>query len=950
MPQSLHGERHYDFGQRMLTLRINIGLTQEGLAALLGITRKAVGRWEAGETYPKADHLKAFITLIFEQQGFQAGSEEEQIRALWRSAHQKVLLDEQWLTSLLAQQVVPLVSTLSEEKDSPPSVAEHLRLWTVPYARNPHFTGRDALLQRLEQVFALERPDTPNGAGGVRQVALTQTQAIKGLGGIGKTQTAIEYAYRARLQGRYHHVLWIAAASEETILTSFVELASLLPEVVRPEETDPRKMVSAILRWLEQRAEPWLLIFDNADHLTLAQSYFPLKGNGHLLLTTRASATEAFAPSLEVELMGTVEGAQLLLRRAKRVVPYVPEEIEEAMNIVIALAHFPLAIDQAGAYIEETGCNLASYLKLYQSHRHALLGRRGKQMGGYPESVVTTWSLSFAEVERSCPAATELLQLCAVLAPDRIPEELLQQGAPCWPEQLHEAAADGFAFNQMMEILLAFSLVKRFSEERMLSIHRLVQAVQWDGMDAQTQRAWSERAVRAVEQVFPQDPSNAETWPQCQRYLDQVQACDALIEQQHLQIPEAADLLDRAGSYFLEHFMHSQAEPLYQRALAMREQQWGAEHPQTANGLYHLALLHQASANFAQAEPLFERALAIRERQLGAEHLETAASLHGLAILYESQRLNEKGEVLARRALALYEQHLGADDLETVPVRHTLADVYWHQERFNVAEALYQHNLTICERHLGPEHPQTAKSLNHLALIYTYLGHYEGAEHYFRRVLAIREKHFGPAHYLTALVIYDLGTLSLERGRYEEAEQLFQQALALYEQHLGPQHVYTADIFITLANTLRHLGKYPQAEELARQALDLHEAHLNPAHHYIAEDLTVLGAIYREQGRYAEAEPLFQRAQQMNMQIGKSVLIPYEFALLREAQERDEQAYDLHQQALAACLQAGRTETHPQMVALRQHLATLQGRLGRPEEAANLEGTQAVSASDGSQA
>jgi tetratricopeptide (TPR) repeat protein/transcriptional regulator with XRE-family HTH domain len=934
MTKTSYREQDHTFGQQMLTLRTTTGLTQAELGKILHVSRHTIGAWESGESYPKSDHLEAFITLIFEQQGFQAGSEEEQIRILWRSAHQKVLLDELWLKSLLEQQVAPPVSTLSEEKVPSPTVAEPLHLWTVPYARNPHFTGRDDLLDQLTRHF--QPPDM--GVRVLRHVALTQTQVLKGLGGIGKTQTAIEYAYRSREQERYTHTLWIAAASEEVMIASFTTLAARLPEVAAQSETDPYKLMLSVKRWLEQCRDSWLLIVDNADDLALVQPYLPIEGNGCLLFTTRASAVGNLASAIEVETMGLLEGAHLLLRRAHLLEGASDDLMNEASSVVAELGQFPLAIDQAGAYIEETRCSISDYLLLYRQHRHRLLARRGLQMTGYPDSVATTWELSFRQVERMNPASAELLHLCALLAPDRIPEELLEQGNPYWPPALQEATADLFSFNLLIEPLLAFSLVKRLSTDRQLSIHRLVQAVQLERMSPQEQRQWSERLVLALNASFPKHSDDPNTWAQCMRYLEQVQVCDALIEHHQLQFPAAADLLDRAGSYFLEHFMPALAEPLYQRALAIREQQWGTEHPQTASSLYHLARLYQASANFAQAEPLFERALEIRERQLGAEHLETAASLHGLAILYESQRLNEKGEALARRALALYEQHLGADDLETVSVRHTLADVYWHQERFDMAEALYQHNLTICERHLGPEHPQTAKSLNHLALIYTYLGYYEGAERYFRRVLAIREKHFGPTHYLTALVIYDLGTLSLERGSYEEAQRLFQRALVLYEQHLGPQHVYTADIFITLANTLRHLGKYSQAEEMARQALDLHEAHLNPAHHYIAEDLTVLGAIYREQGRYAEAEPLFQRALQMNMQIGKSVLVPYEFALLLEAQERDEQAYDLHQQALAACLKAGRTETHPQMVALRQHLATLQSRLGRPEDATSLGG------------
>ena len=108
MKRYSYGEQDYAFGQAMLTLRTNIGLTQAGLAELLGVSRRAVGKWEAGGAYPKAEHLKALLAFAVKQQAFDAGHEEEEIRAFWKAAHQKVLLDKSWLSTLLSQQHRPL--------------------------------------------------------------------------------------------------------------------------------------------------------------------------------------------------------------------------------------------------------------------------------------------------------------------------------------------------------------------------------------------------------------------------------------------------------------------------------------------------------------------------------------------------------------------------------------------------------------------------------------------------------------------------------------------------------------------------------------------------------------------------------------------------------------------------------------------------------------------------
>lgn len=895
--------------------RIRRNWRQHDVADQLGTTVTTIGRWERGEQQPGA-YFRVKLCALF---GLSA---------------QELGLVETLAPPPESAEVTPVGSVPRED----------ISLWTVPYARNPHFTGRDDVLQHLGQLLAVKQSGEPMS---IQQAVLTQTQAISGLGGIGKTQIAIEYAYRARMQGRYRHTIWISAANEETILTSFVDLARLFMPALVKEETNQRTIVTVLLRWLEQCTQPWLLIFDNADDLDLVPPYVPHQGNGHILLTTRASAVGALASSIEVDPMGILEGAHLLLRRARRFSAESPEEMDEAINLVIALAQFPLAIDQAGAYIEETRCTLRDYLQLYQTHRHALLARRGRQAIGYPESVASTWSLSFQRVEEQNPAATEFLRLCAFLAPDRIPEELLTQGAPQWPPTLREAATNPLSFNQMLETLLAFSLVKRFAQNQMLSLHRLVQAVQMDHIDAEMQRTWSERVVRAVEMVFPADPKNVDAWPQCLRYLEQVQVCDELIQHHQLLLPEAADLLDRTGSYFLERNMYSQAGTLYRRALALREHVWGVEHPQVASSLHHLAVLERANGNYEQAEPLFQRALDIRTHHLGPNHLETAISLHGLASLFESLRLYDQAEALARRALEIYEQHPGADELELTRARLTLGLLYWHQGRFEEAEPLFRYNLALHKRKYGPDHLLTAKGQTWLANLYYSQGRFEEAERLYKRVLVIFTQHFGPKHFQTAIIIHNLSELYIEQGRYQEAETLGEQALALYEQHLGPNHVHTADCFIGLATISLHLGKYARADIMARRALELHEAKLGPLHSHIVGDLIVLGASSREQGRYAEGESLLQRVLEINAQAATMPIVQqsalYEFARLREAQGWNEQAVDLYQQALEMSKQIQRV-THPLTMVIRQHLVALLVRLDRTEQTAQLERAQPGSA------
>jgi hypothetical protein len=228
----------------------------------------------------------------------------------------------------------------------------------------------------------------------------------------------------------------------------------------------------------------------------------------------------------------------------------------------------PLALDQAGAYIEETGCDLTGYLNLYQEYGMNLLKRQSRLSTSYAKTVASTWLLSFEQVERESLIAANILRLCAFLAPDIIPEDMFTANASFLHPELDTMNA--LTLNDAVEVLLRFSLVRRDPATKSLTIHCLVQVVIKDKMDDELQKQWAERTVCLVNTVFPQ--VMFATWSCCQQHLPHAFACADLIQEYALVLPEAVRLLDHTGWYLQERANYIQAESLMKRALALIEQ------------------------------------------------------------------------------------------------------------------------------------------------------------------------------------------------------------------------------------------------------------------------------------------------------------------------------------------------------------------------------------------
>ncbi|TQM82327.1 Tfp pilus assembly protein PilF [Saccharothrix saharensis] len=663
-------------------------------------------------------------------------------------------------------------------------------VWNVP-ARNPNFTGRAGSLSRLRE--AMRSPGT------------VAVHSLRGLGGVGKSQLAIEYVHRCATD--FDVVWWIPAEQPSLIPDHLAELGAALGIDGGADPTATAAMVLAELRGRRR----WLLVFDNAEDVDALRPYLP-PGDGRVLITTRRNGFRSLGPVLDVDVLDRDESVALLRRRLPRM------DDDAADALAEWLGDLPLALEQASAYLEATELPATAYLELLRTRTAEMIGRG--RVAGRGETLATLWDLSLTALRARDRAAVQLLDLLAWMAPEPVPLDLFTAHPEVLPEPLAEVAADPVGFAEAVGALAGWFLVRRSGDEVTIA-HRLLR----QSLRARTATPAQDPASPAlvVQQLLAADLPSAivtapQNWPRWRALLPHV----LTVHEDSSNAPSAtgkhtAWLLDRAATYLRTHGRPGDAHPLFERALGITEATYGPDHPTVATRLNNLGGALRDLGRPGDAQPLYERALGIDEATYGPEHPTVATDLNNLGLALRDLGRPGDAQPLFRRALGIDEATYGPDH-PTVAIRlNNLGLALRGLGRPGEAQPLYERAMGIDEAIYGPDHPNIAIRLNNLGLALRDLGRPDDAQPLFERALAITEATYGPDHPTVAIRLNNLALVLRDLGRTDDAQSLFERALGITEATYGPDHPAVATRLNNLALLLRDLGRVDEAQQLAER-------------------------------------------------------------------------------------------------------------------------------------
>ncbi|KAF1914815.1 hypothetical protein BDU57DRAFT_520013 [Ampelomyces quisqualis] len=737
---------------------------------------------------------------------------------------------------------------------------------TIPFAPDPDFVDRPDIIDWLGNKLAR--------SGG--------RAALVGLGGVGKSQLAIQYAHGELTSRPGTFTFWVHASSQTRFEAAYRAFADKLD---LPGRHDPKtNILKLVYDWLCDEANGfWLMVLDNVDdvdtffagsqhrqgnkasddQLPLLASFLPQSRNGSILVTSRSKEAAArlvggYNHIKEVRSMDTNQGLRLLHNKLSN----APDE-QDAISLLAALDHMPLVISQAAAYINRRPhMNIADYLAKFRANsenKAFLLNwesddlRRDASMSN---SIVTTWQMSFESLREERPSAAELLSFMSCFSSQAIPKAVLRRHRKLHTES-NEQENDERFFENDLDLLLSYSLVTATATDT-CDMHPLVHFCTqlWVSKAGQKEH-YDSKFVYLMAETFPN--ASYESFAQYEQLLPHVEGLINNTYADEATVQAWVHIITSMATFMWLRGDYGTGQAAAERILAVQEKMLGVDHEGTMKVLTILGLLMQGRGKYNEAEALHRRAMACRTRTLGQDHESTLISMGNLAWVLQDLGSYKESEALRRQALATYERIVGINHNRTLMGASNLAIGLQSLGKYEESEKYSRMALEGRIRNMGDQHPKTLLSLNNLGGVLHSQGKYGEAEVLYRKALAGRRTKLGQQHPMTLASLNNLASVLRDQERYGEAEPLARQVLEQWEK-IDIHHPHTFTSMCNLSRVLEAKKEYREAETLGRRALEGREKVLGPQHTDTLISVNNLAGLLVEMGQYKEAAQLYERA------------------------------------------------------------------------------------------
>jgi tetratricopeptide (TPR) repeat protein len=715
-------------------------------------------------------------------------------------------------------------------------------VWGDVPQRNKNFTGRAEILDRL-------RRDASSKITAVLPREDPLPQALQGLGGVGKTAIAVEYAYRYRSD--YDVVWWIPSEQLPLVRASLAALAGRLG-LQEAMATGIEGATAAALDAL-RRGHPysrWLLIFDNADQPEDFREYIP-RGSGDVLITSRNHRWQATIDTVQVDVFNRPESKEFLKKRAP-----VQVTDPDANRLADKLGDLPLALDQAGAMLAESGMPVDEYIALLDEKITQIMaeGRSAE----YPRPVTAAWTLSVEKVRQQLPQAQDLLRCCAFFGPDPIPRDVFRRGTQATGTRVSDLMTDPILLARAIRELGRYALVTIGG--RAISVHRLVQALLRDELDKEEQERYRNDVHAIIAAAAPADPSDDRQWPRYRELLPHVTSeATGMAGSRDPQVREF--VLNTIRYLYLSGDVAS-CIALADDCIAQWTADSGPDAPAVVAAKRHYGDLLRQIGRYSDAYRLVEEAMGTARKELGESDRLTLAlrnafggDLRANGNFPEALRLDEE-------TLHLHEEELGMDDPQTLRIITNLGNDYGLNGKYREAEELCRRaHILSSQAASGVSATEVLISWYTLAWAVRMQGRYTEARDVGEEALDYGRERLGPDHFTTLRTAIGL---SVSQRRItparQEAVQTARDSYDTCQKRFGDSHPDTMAAAINLANYLRVNGMLDDAFALAEETVARYPAVYGPDHPYNYGCTGNLALMQRVYGDLAEARRLNESA------------------------------------------------------------------------------------------